>query len=101
MKGNFEVDRGSCATMREGNETIPALEANQPERAWKFVSQMEQVLGENTEPDPLFFVASWTIGVPAAIQNFLDRQTRQKNHKRPKHPFRDLGTPSFPQVNHF
>ena len=35
---------------------------------------MEQLLGEDYEPDPLFFVDSWTIGVQAAAQSFQARQ---------------------------
>lgn len=44
---------------------------SQPSR---FVNHMQQLFGE--DPDPLFLEESWTIGVPAAIEN-LHRRRRQ------------------------
>jgi len=41
-----------------------------------FVAQVEDVLGEDSEPDPVFFVESWTVGVVAAAENL--RQRRQQ-----------------------
>lgn len=48
-----------------------------------FLAQIEQVLGEETEPDAAFFVESWTMGVAAASENFLRRQEAQKSREQP------------------
>ncbi|MGB7134243.1 MAG: J domain-containing protein [Acidobacteriaceae bacterium] len=49
-----------------------------------FLTQIEQLLGEETEPDAGFFVDSWTEGVAAASENFLRRQERKsRNHEMP------------------
>jgi DnaJ-domain-containing protein 1 len=65
--------------MQESYEDLPVSGSNRPEQAWQFVNQMEQVLGEGSEPDPMFFVESWTIGVPAAVENFMQRRPGQRN----------------------
>lgn len=40
---------------------------------------MEQLLGEESEPDSAFFVESWTVGVAAATENLLQRRQEQKS----------------------
>ncbi|MGA2674467.1 MAG: J domain-containing protein [Terracidiphilus sp.] len=100
MEGQFQVDRGSCSSMREGYEAIPAVEPNRPELGWQFVTDMEQVLGGGSEPDPLFFVQSWTLGVPAAVESFHQRKQSQKGRERRGNSFQDfasLATLTFAQ----
>ena len=67
---------------------MPQIDPNQPWQDLQFVSQMEQVLGHDAEPDPLFFVESWTIGVPAAVQNLQHR--RQREVERRNYAFSEL-----------
>jgi hypothetical protein len=69
------VERGSYATTAESLE--PASTAapwSAPEPSPSFFNQMEKLFGENSEPDPLFFIDSWTIGIQAAAQSFQARQ---------------------------
>jgi hypothetical protein len=100
MEGYFQADRGSCTTMQNGHAAMPPIELNRPELARQFADQMEQVLGDDSEPDPLFFVESWTIGVPAAVQNLQLRRQRQQDQQRQSHVFNrfhNLRTLSFIQ----
>ena len=52
-----------------------------------FVEQMEELLGEHTEPDSQFFVESWTLGVEAAERRFQARREAAANH--------DFHSPTF------
>lgn len=82
MEGYFQADRGPCSTMQTGHEAMPQFARNQSEHAGQFETRMEQFLGNDSEPDTLFFVESWTIGVPASVQNFQQRQQWQKDRER-------------------
>jgi DnaJ-domain-containing protein 1 len=46
------------------------------------MSQIEQLLGPDAEPDPAFFIDSWTVGAAAASENYLRRRHQQKNRER-------------------
>jgi len=88
MQNQFHVDRGSCSTAQESYHGLPALEPNQPGRTWQFVDDFQNHMGDNSEPDPLFFVETWTLGMAAAIENF--KQRRQLADREPQsQTFRD------------
>jgi DnaJ-domain-containing protein 1 len=82
MKGQFEVDRGSGSTTHESHDAIPAIEPNQPGNRWEFVNDVQGLLGDNADPDPLFFVESWTQGTPAAVKNWQKRRQQQNSSER-------------------
>jgi hypothetical protein len=82
MKGQFDVDRGSGSTTHESHEVIPAIEPNRPGNAWEFVNDVQGLLGDNADPDPLFFVESWTQGTPAAVENWQKRRQEQNIPER-------------------
>jgi hypothetical protein len=88
MKNQFHVDRGSCATSQESYHGLPALEPNQPGRAWQFVDDFQGRMGDDSEPDPLFFVETWTLGMAAAIENFKQRRHGMAD-REPRNAFRD------------
>jgi DnaJ-domain-containing protein 1 len=90
MESLFQVDRGSCSTTQGNNEAISALETRRPGRAWQFVSEFQQLLGEDSEPDPLFFVDSWTLGMGAAVENFKQRRQAQADRDRESQAFREI-----------
>lgn len=61
-----------------------------PEDSAALLDLMHDLLGTNAEPDPLFFVETWTLGIDAAAHNF---QTRHHNstHTGPNaSPFRSF-----------
>jgi DnaJ-domain-containing protein 1 len=100
MNGQFQVDRGSCATTPEGYDAIPEIESNRQRHVWGFVDEFQQLLGEDSEPDIRFFVESWTSGSAAAVENFQQRQQRPPEREGPKDVFcesDDLDTVSFAQ----
>jgi hypothetical protein len=86
MEGQFEKDRGSC-TVQESCEAIPDLETNQSEHAELFANGL---LGDDSDPDPLFFEESWTLGVAAAVEHFQQRLKRQKERERQSRAFREF-----------
>ena len=77
------LDESPLAEVREAQPAAaPAGTDRVGHRDVPFLTQIEQLLGEETEPDAGFFVDSWTEGVAAASENFLRRQER-KNHETP------------------
>ena len=76
MESQYEV-AGSCATSRDGYEPIPSPERNRPKQVWRFVDEFQQLLGDDSSPDPQFFVESWTFGMNAAVDNYQQRRRRK------------------------
>jgi hypothetical protein len=91
MKNDFHVDRGSDSTTHESQEAIQAIEPNRPENNWEFVSNIQQLLGGDAEPDPLFFVESWTQGIPVAVGNWQKRRQGQAMCERQRGVFPEFG----------
>jgi hypothetical protein len=81
MKSQFNVPRSSCMTTQQGRDLVSALAYSQQRHTWQFVDDVERLLEDNAEPDTLFFVESWTVGVPAAIENWQQRRLEQADHK--------------------
>lgn len=100
MKGQFQVERGSCATTPESYEATPGIEPNGPRQAWQFVEEFQRLLGEDSEPDIRFFVDSWTAGTAAAVDSFQQRRQREPEREHPRDSFCEsdsLDTVSFVQ----
>ena len=79
MENPFNPYRGYDTTMLQNRETVEEplssqSGSNQSGPASPFVSGFQQLLGEGSEPDPLFFIETWTLGAPAAVENFKLRQ---------------------------
>jgi DnaJ-domain-containing protein 1 len=72
-----DLDRGYGTTMQQNRKTMEAAAPNRPELASPFVGDFQQLLGDGSEPDPLFFIETWTLGTPAALENFKQRQLMQ------------------------
>jgi DnaJ-domain-containing protein 1 len=100
MERQVYVDRGFGSSTQESSAARPVREPSRPLRPWQFVSDFQQVMGENSEPDPLFFVESWTVGVPAAMESLQRRRQVQAEAERQSRAFSNLdnlGTLSFVQ----
>ena len=64
------------------------------------MAQIEPLLGENAEPDPAFFIESWTVGVTAASENYLRRHEPAKKQEPPvTAPFPTLSFVTFLNVD--
>ena len=74
MEGRFYVDRCTRITRQENYGSPPVLGPNRPVSPRQFVIQIEGLLGADSEPDALFFVESWTLGVTAAVESFHKRR---------------------------
>lgn len=75
----WHIDEASRAGLRDGQPET-AAQANCAGVGAPFLSQVEQLLGEDAEPDASFFVESWTVGVAAASDNFRRREQARKSH---------------------
>ena len=76
MKSRFRVNSRSGSIRQE--ECTEALGTDSitsgPSR---FLCEFEELLGDDSEPDPQFFVECWTLGVPEAIGNLQFRLRMQ------------------------
>ena len=77
MQNQTHVDRASCSMRQEGFEAKQSIEPDRPRNTWKFVGDFQQMMGEDAEPDSLFFVESWTLGVPEAVASLRKRRLEQ------------------------
>jgi hypothetical protein len=73
------INEASLAGVREAQARATAPQRSGADTGAPFLTQIEQVLGVEMEPDSEFFVDSWTVGVAAASENF---QRRQKLNSR-------------------
>ncbi len=48
----------------------------------QFARELNQLLGDDFEPDSLFLEESWTMGVPAALENWRERSSRRAESGR-------------------
>ena len=48
-----------------------------PNQSSRFADNMQQLLGEDFDPDALFLEESWSLGIPAAAENLHRRRQRQ------------------------
>jgi hypothetical protein len=83
VENQFNLYRGHDTTIHQNRESLDVSGSNQPGQASPFLSGFQQVLGEGSEPDPLFFIETWTLGTPAAVENFRLRQPKQADRSVP------------------
>jgi hypothetical protein len=72
MQPKFQMDRDS---------------SEQPSR---FFHDVQQLFGD--DPDPLFLEESWSLGVPAAVENLHRRRQGHAERERQSRAFRELGS---------
>jgi len=94
MEDQFNPYRGYDTTMLQNRESAETPGSNQSGTASPFVSGFQQLLGEDSEPDPLFFIETWTLGAPAAVENFRLRQPMQADRTAQSRADRGTGYPS-------
>jgi hypothetical protein len=71
------INEASLADVREAQPRAAAPQPSGVQTGAPFLTQIERVLGVETEPDSEFFIDNWTVGVAAASENFLRRQERK------------------------
>ena len=86
MESQFEEDCSFC-TVQEICEALPDLETGRSEQTGQFANGL---LGDDSDPDPLFFEESWTLGVAAAVEHFQQRRKRQKERERQSRTCREF-----------
>ena len=75
------MSRAACRGIREGSECQSPVEQALPRKTWQFVEEFQRLVGEDAEPDSLFFVESWTLGKPVALLNLKQRQLERTDRK--------------------
>lgn len=91
MEDQFRVDRSSSLAAQEPYEDLSALDLSRQWRPCEFVIQVQRILGADAEPDALFFVESWSLGQPAAVENFQRRTREQSDRNRNGNALNDVG----------
>jgi DnaJ domain len=94
MEGQVNEVRGFGSTMQDHYAAMPEFEQNGQGETWQFAAQVAQLLGDDSEPDPLFFTESWTLGVPAAVENWRQRLARHSTCGAP-YELHGLGSEMF------
>jgi DnaJ-domain-containing protein 1 len=82
---------------KEGREASSRSSWNGAEQNHTFVEQVEELLGEDSQPDAEYFVACWTVGTVIATSDFLERDRARKERERLSTPISNFGAflPSF------
>ncbi|MGP8259625.1 MAG: J domain-containing protein [Acidobacteriaceae bacterium] len=93
MIGQAYEDRGFWETVI--NSSI-APEPNQTGQAWPLAEEIQQLMGADAQPDPLFFEESWTLGATTAAEN-LRRRRRQQTEGVVFGEFDNLGAQAYVQ----
>lgn len=96
MAGQFHARRVSRSTRQEDCDVLPAFEPDCPAQPCQFVDDFQQLMGDDFEPDPLFFVECWTVGKSAAARNFQQRRQEPAESERPSYAFHDVYSTSNP-----
>lgn len=91
----WQFEDASLAEAREGQFRADAVQPSGTETGAPFLTQVEQVLGEEAVPDSEFFIDSWTVGTAAASENLLRRQARSREHQIPSWTTFSSFTPWF------
>jgi hypothetical protein len=74
----FPIDEAFSARIQNADHAEVTTEWGQTEFAEPLLAQLQPILGHEAEPDPAFFIDSWTIGVTAASENYLHRHHESK-----------------------
>lgn len=96
MVGQSYEERSFWESMQQGRE-VPTSTAKHYKPTGPLGNKIQQLLGDDTQPDPLFFEESWTLGLAEAVKN--QRRRRQQQAER-RHIYRAvdiLETLSFMQ----
>jgi DnaJ-domain-containing protein 1 len=96
MAGQFHAGHVSRSTRQESRDVLPAFEPNWSGQSCQFVDDFQRLMGDDFEPDPLFFVDCWTIGTSAAASNFQQRRQEPADRELPSPAFLDLFSSSDP-----
>jgi hypothetical protein len=70
-------------------------QANQNSGPSRFTDDLQPLFGD--DPDPLFLEESWTLGVPAAVENLHRRRQNRAEREHQSRAFREMD--SFAAVN--
>ena len=101
MASQFHAERVSRSTKQESRDIPSVFEPNWSGKYCQFVLDFQRLMGDDFEPDSLFFVECWTVGTSAAAKNFHQRRQEPAGCEPPSQAFHATYSPSdpFPQQN--
>jgi hypothetical protein len=91
MIGQSYEERGFWQAMEQQHASV----SQQPAQSWPLGAEVQQILGDDAEADPLFFEESWTLGLAAAVKNRQRRRADQAARAHEIRRFESLGTQFF------
>jgi hypothetical protein len=100
MEGQFNVEFDFPTAPQEDFTSFSTLDSSSPMPGSHFASDIRNLVGEETEPDPLFFVESWTLGASRAAENLKQRRQPHSDFQPQSHTFdqyNQLGAEFFVQ----
>ena len=74
MIGQSYEERGFWETVLQSTAD---LEPNHTEHAWALAEEIQRLMGDDAQPDSLFFEESWRHGTPTAVENLRRRRRQQ------------------------
>lgn len=92
MEQHFHSHSNFHSASPEGDEETLGTKAAAPENTWPLASQINQLLGDDSVLDPLFFEESWTLGLDAAVQHCQQKRDESVAREEQSRAFRELDT---------
>ena len=99
MERQFHSHIDAHSSQEGDEETLERRPAAQDD-TWPLANEIQQLLGDDSELDPLFFEESWTLGLDTAVQHCQQKRDVSKAREQQSRAFRELdnlGTLSFAQ----
>jgi DnaJ-domain-containing protein 1 len=91
----FPIDETLGTRIQDAYRFGAAPAWDHPDAGESLLAQIEPLLGEGAEPDPTFFVESWTVGVSAAAENYQKRRQERKREQTTAWPSFSTFVPVF------
>jgi DnaJ-domain-containing protein 1 len=97
MVGSSFNDRDFCQTMQSQCKTTPELDPSRLRHTWPLGEEIQNLMGDEATPDPLFFEESWTLGLPTALKNQQMRRAKSDFQRRAQSDLDSVRTLFFMQ----
>jgi len=100
MEGQFNIEFDFLTALDEDFTSFSSLDSSSSTPSRHFASDIHSLVGEDADPDPLFFVESWTLGASRAAENLRQRLHAQTDFHSRTHafdPFNPIGAEFFVQ----
>jgi hypothetical protein len=87
VEGQFNTEFDFPTILQEDSTSFSTFDSSYTTPGSHFASGIHNLVGEDAEPDPLFFVESWTVGASRAAENLKQRRQAQSGFQPQTHTF--------------